>query len=308
MIDFVREISNKTGISRNVIIVWLGLAASKFYDWKKRYGRENRHNGWIPRDWWLLESEREAIIRYYLDHPFEGYRRLTYMMLDEDVVAVSPATVYRVLSKEGLLGRKKHKPSKKGTGFVQPLKPHQHWHVDICYLNIDGTFYYLCMVLDGFSRYIVHWEIREQMKELDVELIIERARQKFPEANPRIISDNGPQFVSGDFKEYVKLCGMTHVRTSPYYPQSNGKLERVNKTVKNETIRKQPPKDVDDARRIVGQYVEHYNTRRLHSAIDYISPLDKLEGRAKDILARRELKLQEARAKRKEADRENIAA
>ena len=91
---------------------------------------------------------------------------MTFMMLDEDVVAVSPSSVYRVLSGAGLLDRWNPKPSKKGTGFEQPITAHAHWHIDVAYLNIAGTFYYLCSILDGFSRAIVHWEIREAMREV----------------------------------------------------------------------------------------------------------------------------------------------
>ncbi len=113
-------------------------------------------------------------------------------MLDQDVVAVSPSSVYRVLSAADLLRRWNGKTSKKGTGFVQPLKPHEHWHIDVSYINLCGTFYYLCSLLDGCSRYLVHWELRELMTEQDIEIILQRAREKFPEATPRIISDNGP--------------------------------------------------------------------------------------------------------------------
>jgi transposase InsO family protein len=104
------------------------------------------------------------------------------MMMDADIVAVSPSSVYRVLTDAGLLQRWNRKPSRKGTGFNQPVKAHEHWHIDISYINICGTFYYLCSILDGFSRYIVHWEIREAMKESDVEIILQRAREKFPDA------------------------------------------------------------------------------------------------------------------------------
>ncbi len=93
-------------------------------------------------------------------------------------------------------------------------------------MNITGTFHYLISILNGYSRFIVHWEIREQATELDVEVVLQRAREKFPDATPRIISDNGPQFVSREFKRYIRICGMTYVRTSPCYPQKNGKLER----------------------------------------------------------------------------------
>jgi putative transposase len=221
------------------------------------------------------------------------------MMLDQDVVACSPASVYRVLKKAGLLAGASPVPTKKGTGFEQPLKAHQHWHIDISHLNIAGTFYYLCSILDGYSRYVVHWEIREQMEETDVQTIVQRAREFFPDARPRIISDNGPQFVAKDFKEFIRIAGMTHVRTSPYYPQSNGKKERWYKTLKGECIRVLVPLSLEDARCVVADFVAHYNLVRLHSAIGYIAPKDKLDGKEKDIFAQRDRKLAEARQRRK---------
>jgi putative transposase len=278
----------------------MGLAASKWHAWKHRYGKANEHNAWIPRDHWLEDAERQAIIDFHALYPLEGYRRLTFMMLDADVVACSPSSVYRVLKAAGLLDRHNPKPSSKGTGFVQPLRPHEHWHVDVSYLNIAGTFYYLCSLLDGCSRYIVHWEIRETMTEADVQQIVQRARERFPGVTPRIISDNGPQFIARDFKEFIRLCGMTHVRTSPYYPQSNGKIERWHRILKEDCIRPGTPLTLEDAQRIVARFVEHYNTVRLHSAIGYITPKDKLEGRAKEILDARDRKLEAARERRKE--------
>jgi putative transposase len=154
--------------------------------------------------------------------------------------------------------------------------------------------------LDGCSRSIVHWEIRETMKEEEVQQIIQRARQKYPGVTPRIISDNGPQFVAKEFKEFIRICGMTHVKTSPYYPQSNGKIERLHKTLKGDCIRTQTPLTLEDARRVVARYVEHYNTVRLHSAIGYVTPQVKLEGREKEIFAARDRKLEAARERRKQ--------
>jgi transposase InsO family protein len=300
IVDFVRRWSGKTEIAVCRLIEWLKIAASKFYDWRNRYGKVNEHNSWIPRDHWLEEWEKQAIKDFHNDNPLEGYRRLTFMMLDRDIVAASPSSVWRVLSQAGLLQRWNKKPSLKGTGFHQPLKPHQQWHIDVSYINIAGTFYYLCSVLDGASRYIVHWEIRESMKEREVEIILQRALEKFPDAKPRVISDNGPQFVAKDFKEFIRICGMTHVRTSPHYPQSNGKIERWHQSIKAECIRPGVPLSLEDAQRIVGLWVNHYNTVRLHSAIGYITPLDKLEGREAQIFAERDRKLEQARLKRQQ--------
>ena len=193
------------------------------------------------------------------------------------------------------------KPSLKGKGFDQPTRPHEHWHVDFAYINVAGTFFFLCTLLDGYSRFVVHWEIRAHMTEADVETIIQRARERFPAARPRIISDNGPQFVAKDFKEFIRICGMTHVRTSAYYPQSNGKLERWHRSVKSECIRPGTPLSLEDALRLVADYVRRYNEERLHSAIGYVTPADKLAGRDLAIFAARDQKLEAARERRRKA-------
>jgi len=256
----------------------------------------NEHNGWVSRDFWLEDWERQAIIGFHLKNPVEGYRRATFMMLDADIMAVSPSSVWRVLSHAGLLSKWNGKPSKKGTGLAQPLAAHQHWHIDVSYLNISGTFYYLCSILDGYSRYIVNWDIRESMTEADIEIILQGAKEKHPEVGPRIISDNGPQFIAKDFKEFIQ--GMTHVRTSPFYPQSNGKIERWHKSLKGECVRLGTPLSLDDARRLVSGYVDHYNNIRLNSAIGYITPKDMLAGRQQEIHAERDRKLEVARKQR----------
>jgi putative transposase len=281
-------------------LTWVGIGASKFHDWKQRFGKVNEHNAWVPRDHWLTDDEKERICTFARQNPLEGYRRMTFMMLDADIAACSPASVYRVLKAANLLAGSSPAITKKGTGFVQPLQPHEHWHVDVSYLNIAGTFYFLCSLLDGFSRFIVHHEIREKMEESDVETIIQRAREAYPNAKPRIISDNGPQFIAKDFKEFIRIAGMTHVKTSPYYPQSNGKIERWHKTIKGECIRVKVPLSLDDARRMVTEYTTHYNNVRLHSAIGYVAPKDKLEGHDKEILDARDRKLAEARERRKQ--------
>ena len=300
IVDFVSSWAHKSEIPVVCFLLWIELTSSKWHTWNQRYGKVNEHNAWVPRDHWLEDWEKQAILRFSFEYPLEGYRRLAFMMLDGDVAAVSPSSVYRVLRAAGRIGRSTNKPSKKGTGFHQPQKAHQHWHIDISYINIHGTFYYLTTILDGYSRYVVHWEIRPSMTEQDELVVLQRAREKFPNETPRIISDNGSQFLAKDFKEFIRVCGMTHVRTSPYYPQSNGKLERFHGSIKGECIRPGTPISLEDALRIVGRYVDHYNQVRLHSAIGYIAPADKLAGRETEIFAARDRKLAEARQRRKQ--------
>ncbi|MFQ5751075.1 MAG: IS3 family transposase [bacterium] len=288
----------RSALSRMWLIRQLGISRSRFYEWAKRIGKPNQHNGALPKSHWLFPEERQAIIDYCRPRLEEGYRRLTYMMLDDDVVAVSPAATYRVLKAADLLNRWQAPAKARKQGFEHPLQVHEHWHTDICYVNILGTIYFLICVLDGTSRYIVEHDLRLNMTEWDVEIVLQRAHEKYPDARPRIISDNGPQFISKDFREFIRLSGFTHVKTAPYHPQSNGKLERFHGTIKQEEIRKNSYLSLQEARKHIARFIGHYNTTRLHSAIHYLTPEDVLMGRVKHRLDERQKKLDAARAKR----------
>ena len=130
----------------------LGLSPRKSHDWRERYGRANEHKALVQRDHCITPHERKDIINFAGEYPLEGYRHLTFMMLDRDLVAVSSSTTCRVLKDAGLLQPWNTKPTKKGTACVKPIEPHDHWQVDFSYINIAGTFYGLCSVLDGCSR------------------------------------------------------------------------------------------------------------------------------------------------------------
>jgi transposase InsO family protein len=302
VVDFIETISPKVNYKREDIITMIGISNSKYYSWVNRIGEANNHNGRIPKKHWCLDWERQAIIDYAKEHPNEGYRRLTYMMIDEDIVAVSPSTTYRVLKSEGLLNRwNKIKKSSKGYGFQQPSVPHEHWHTDIKYVNFQGTFLFLISVIDGYSRYILHHELRKNMQEFDVEITIQRAIEKYPGYKPRIISDNGTQFISKDFTEYLKFVGLQHIRTSVAYPQSNGKIERYHRTIQQECLRRKSLINLDDARKQIAQYIDFYNTKRLHSSLFYLTPEDFLSNRIDEKLNLREGKLKIARENRRNA-------
>lgn len=303
MVALIRRYSLKTGIPIKQLLGWLGLREGKFYEWSGRIFHPNRHNGQTPRKHWITDDEKEKILAYQAQHPEEGYRVLTYMMMDDEVVAVSPSTTYRVLSAAGRLQKWGTKSSKKGTGFDQPTKPHEHWHIDISYVNVLGTFYYLIAVLDGYSRFILNWELRESMTADDVEIALQRAIEKTGRAGERLISDNGRQFIAKDFRNLLRLKGMKQVRTSPYYPQSNGKLERAHKTIKSEAIRKTVVLSFEDAVKNLDAYIAHYNNHRLHAALQYVTPRHMLEGTAQQVWDRRDKMLAEARRRRRTIQR-----
>ncbi|MGB9876125.1 MAG: IS3 family transposase [bacterium] len=293
----------RTGIRTKTLLKWMGISQSKYYAWRERQGTLNQHKGTTPLLNEILPWERKAIIDYARTHPEEGYRRLTYMMLDEDIVALSPSTTYRVLKSAGLFNLKKGgKANLKKTGFDQPKRPHEQWHTDIKYVNFQGTFLFLISVIDGYSRYIVHHELRTSMEEYDVEITLQRALEKYPQEKPRLISDNGSQYISKDFAQFLRLAGLQHTRTSLAYPQSNGKIERFHQSLKQECLRKRSLIDLMDARKQIGEYIDYYNRKRLHSALFYLTPEDFLTGKVEERLKAREQKLRQAKWKRMEVN------
>jgi putative transposase len=277
----------------------LEIKPSKYFSWRKRADKETVHNGHVPKSHWLLNWEIQEIVAYRRLHRDEGYRRLSYMMLDENIVAVSPSSVYRVLKHYNLLSSAWRHTKTKGSGFHQPTKPHEHWHLDISYINFKGAFVFLAALIDGYSRFIVHYEIRLSFESIDVEIMMERARRKYPGENPVLITDNGPQFISREFGRYLQEAEITHRRTRFFYPQSNGKVERFFQTCKNEAVRKQSYLSLDDLKRQIDDYIKRYNENRLHSAIGYVAPADMLDGRQAEIFTARRQKLLKAQQNRK---------
>ena len=185
----------------------LGLPRATYFRWANTKGKLPRPAAMVPKGHCLTPEERQAIEDYKRQHPEIGYRRLAYMMLDESLVAVPPSSVYRVLKQVGLSSRWTQVPGKDHqTGFKQPQRIHEHWHSDISYLNILGTHYFFISVLDGFSRYIIHHEVRLGMTTTDVEIVLERALAKLPSGTPRprLITDNGSQYVSTQLKAYLR--------------------------------------------------------------------------------------------------------
>ena len=307
VISFIDQWRARTGIPARSFCQWLGFSASKLSVWRTRLGVPNAHAPFVPRADCLAEEERKAIVDFYLAHPGDGYRRCAFMMLDAGVAAASPSTVYDVLRRAGAMRARRGRPGCRGTGFRQPDAPHRHWHTDITHVKVNGIAANLCSIIDGYSRYNVAHRLAEDGAALDVELVFQRAFERFPDARGRVISDNGKSFVSKEFRELLGLHGFIYSNTSPYYPQSNGKQERFHGTLKHEIIGGKALPDFAYATRLVDEAIDYYNNVRLHSAIGYITPRDMLEGRAPAIQAGRERKLREARERRRLAKLERDA-
>lgn len=304
---YCSNIQDKSHLKIGKLIKMLDINRSKYYVWIDRFGVENNHNGQIPKSHWLTPDERQSILdyarKYIGSHQYflqDGYRRIAYMGIDENAFACSPTSVYRVLRDEGLLSKWKSKAkSAKGTGFIQPEKPHQEWHTDIKYVNFKGTFLFFIGIIDGYSRYIVHHELRTNMTEFDIEIVLQKAIEKYPNHKPKLITDNGSQYLSKDFQLYLKEVGLKHIKTSPSYPQANGKIERFHRSLEEECIRTTSMIDIDDAKEQIAQYVEHYNNHRLHSSLFFLRPIDFLQGNVDVLLKERQEKMNKATVNRK---------
>jgi len=302
IVKHLNYLSSRTGISVRKLLAYIDLSPVKYYRWIKRNGSLNKHNGKIPKNHWLTPDEVKAIEDFARDHYSnndyflkDGYRRIAYKMMDLDLAHVHPSSVYRVLRRSGLLNKwNTDKSNRKGTGFKQPDYIHKHWHVDVKYLNFNGTFLFLISVLDGYSRYVLNHQVRHSMTEYDIQLTIQQAKDKYPDARPRIITDNGSQFISKEFKSFIKNAEFSHIRTSINNPQANGKIERFHRTISEEFLRIKSSVSFDDFVQSINDYVCYYNTKRLHASLFYLTPEDFLMNRQQARLNDREVKMEKA--------------
>lgn len=298
----IEYLQGLTGISRRTLLGWVGLQRSRYNRWREAKPATAAPEKLDVCSWELLEEERQAILDYHRETIQQnrrvGYRTLTYEMLDNDVAACSESSVYRTLKNAGRLSSRVIEPSKKGTGFEQPKAVHEHWHIDITYLWEFGHKAYLVTVLDGKSRYVLSHSVLTNIKAGSIEKALQKATERFPDARPTLITDNGSQFVSSQFKGLLADYGFEQRRTSVNYPQANGKMERQFRTTK-EFLRSRSILNFNDLIENIDEIIDFYCNRRYHSALGYITPADAFFGRELHIKQLRRRKLDDAKHRRK---------
>jgi len=288
------------------ILKRLRLPKSRYYDWKRREEEQLLEDLFpAPRNspHAILPEEKEAVIGYALAQVKEGYRRLAWMMIDEDVAYVSPTSVYRILSDADLLYRWK-RSTKEGVPPAEPTRPNERWHTDLMYLRVEDTWYFLVTVLDAYSRYVVHWDLLTSMTAAAVRVVIHDAVKKTG-ASPQIVTDNGSQFTAKDFKELVRDFELEHIRIRTYHPESNGRVERFHRSTRD-ALDAQDLQNLSRAREIIGHWVEFYNTRRLHAGLKYLAPIEYWQGDPTARIEERRTKLEQARERRKTINRKRL--
>jgi len=267
-----------------------------------RWSRDDQSRPFLVHPFHILDEEVQKVLAYRTSSEENrdlGYRKLTWKMVDEDIVYLSESSIYRVLRLLKLLGRAfKEKDGALKEYENKPKYVHHHWHTDIAYVILSGVHYYLIFMLDGFSRFILHWELMMDMSSMSVELFTQKTIDKYPEAEPMVIHDNGSQFISYDFKRILFENNCTDVPTRMKHPETNGKAERFVGLVRSEALRPNSPSYYGEGVRVIEKYVDEYNNRRYHAGIGYLKPVDVFYGRGPAILAERRRKLQQARQKR----------
>ena len=297
----------RTGWTIRRILGRLGLARSTYRTWTVRAARDalaDRPTA-VPVLDAILPEETAAVLSYALAHPQDGYRRLTWQMVDAEVAYLSPSSVYRILSDADLLYRWKRARSA-GEAPAPPTRVHERWHTDLMYLRVGDGWYFLVTVLDAYSRYVVHWELLATMTAADVRYVIQHALEQTG-AHPRVVTDNGTQFRAAEFKELVRRFEVEHIRIRTYHPESNGLVERFHRSTR-EALGDAALRTVERARTLVGEWVQHYNETRLHAGLGYLAPAEYYRGDPGARRRERQAKLEQGRAERRRRNRERLDA
>jgi len=275
----------------------LGISRSTFYDWYKRYLDEG-YEGLKPkeskrRSFWnkIPAQERKKVVETALEQENLSPRELACHITDTQGWFISESSVYRILKEKGLITSPAWILMAASDEFKdKTTNVHQQWQTDFTYFKIIGWgWYYLATVMDDYSRYIISWELCKNMESNDAKRVIGQALDKTglqEDKRPRLLSDNGSCYVSNEFKKFVKDEKMGHVKGAPYHPQTQGKIERYHRTMKN-VVKLENYYFPDDLRARLQEFVDYYNNHRYHESLGNITPADVYFGRNKEILSRR---------------------
>ena len=295
----------RTDLSLEIILNVFWVKKSTYYDWQKA-STVVLEKKVIVSAASVRPEEIKAVLAYRDLYPDIGYRKFTWQMVDANIAYLSESKVYDILSGHNrLAGWNKVDNGETAKEYRhKPKHVHYHWHTDIAYVKLGGVFYFLIMMLDGYSRYLLDWELMTDMLGGSVENFVQRVKDKYPHAKPRLINDNGSQFISHDFKRLLQKLEIQQIFTRRNHPQTNGKIERLNGIVKQEALRPGQPYDFQEAWEILNKYAYEYNHQRLHAGINFLRPADMFFGRRNLVLNERREKIESARSNRKSLNME----
>ena len=292
----------------------LDVNRSSFYEWYRRYEAEG-YEGLatrksIARKFWnkIPEMERDRVVSIALEHPEKSPRELACHITDTQDYYLSESSVYRILKAKDLIPSPAYIVMAASDKFRHPTtRVHELWQTDFTYFKVNGWgWYYLGSVLDDYSRYIIAWKLFKSMTAGDVKELLDIAvaktgvNQIAVRHRPRLLSDNGPCYLSSELREYLATRGISHTRGAPYHPMTQGKIERYHLRLKMvvKLLQYYFPDQLEEE---ITRFIEYYNNRRYHESLENVTPADVYFGRNREIVARREqLKKQTLELRRKQ--------
>jgi transposase InsO family protein len=287
----------------------LGVHPSTFYNWYARYFEEG-YEGLKPRPkqqrrFWnqIPPKERQRVVEIALDKPELSPRELAHHITDKHGWFISESSVYRILKERGLVTSPAHIVMSASDSFKdKTTRVNQMWQTDFTYMKVMGWgWYYLSTILDDYSRYIIHWELCDSMKDQDVERCVSHALEKtglVKNERPKLLSDNGPCYRSSELREYLDNTGIRHINGAPNHPQTQGKIERYHRSMKN-VVKLDVYFSPDELRYRLNEFVEYYNNERYHESLQNLTPADVYYGRDHEILEKRKMIKKKTMRKRK---------
>jgi transposase InsO family protein len=280
----------------------LGIPKSSYYRWRRgRADLRNRGRPWNR----ITPAEEDKILAVARESPELSSRQLSAWITDNEGFAVSESTVYRILRREGLVKRQETQPAAAKEYHTKTTRPHQMWATDASYFRVIGWgYYYLVTVMDDYSRFILGWKLQKDMSANSLIEVVQEAvdatgmTDVSVEDRTRLLSDNGSGYVSKAFRDYLRLVGIGHILSAPFHPQTNGKVERYQQSLKRE-VNQLPYEVPSELERAIAAFVDYYNYRRYHKALGDVTPADVLYGRREEILERRkEVRIQTTNRRR----------
>jgi putative transposase len=298
----------------------LGINRSTFYNWYRRY-REHGYDGLASRpsqrrQFWnqIPPDVKQKVVETALEHLDKSPRQLAWYLIDTQGYYISESSVYRILKSNDLITSPAYTVLSAKDKFDQPTtRINQLWQTDFTYLKvIHWGWYYLSTVMDDYSRYILAWRLCKGMSADDVRHTVDMAIAEsgvdhvYVRHRPRLLSDNGPCYISSELREYLDDKGLTHTRGRPYHPMTQGKIERYHRSMKN-VLLLDNYYSPDDLKAQIEVFVEHYNYRRYHESLNNVTPADVYTGRDAAILEERKRIKNRTMKLRKENYRKAIA-
>ena len=284
----VERVEGQTGRKRRALRE-LGVARSSYYRWRREKETKPRARPWNR----ITPNEERRILAVAREFPELSSRQISVWITDNEGFALSESTVYRILRREGLVKHQEFEVAAAKEYHTRTSRPHQMWSTDCSYFKVPGWgYYYLVTVMDDYSRFILGWKMQTDMSANSLIEVVQQAVDATGMTNvpvidrTKLLSDNGSGYVSRAFNDYLRLVSIDHIRSAPFHPQTNGKIERYQQSLKKQVnqLTYELPSQLEKS---IADFVDYYNYRRYHIALGNVTPADVLNGRREAILKRR---------------------